>query len=433
MKGKRNITFKYFYKLTDNGHHLFTQQKKLFIDLVESIRLTKSQARRIILHAAGLSKRAQFGKGKEAVYKLIAQLGFIQIDSNSVVERAHHHSIASRVPDYKPEWLDELQAEGRIFEFWTYSAGYIPMHDYRFSLPVKQTFQDRRKTFTQAELNLMKKVLDRVSREGQLMARDFENDRVTKSSGWWDWRPSKIALERLHFDGSLMTVKRKGFQKVYDLPENIVSPDVDVTIPSPQEFARHVIRRSLQAMGIAYAKEIAFSARYVKPPIKTELQHLIDTGEICQVDVEGLKGSPIYMLSAYKRKKITLTGEAFILSPFDILNVYRHRLRDFFDFDYQVECFVPQPKRKYGYFSLPVLIGETFVARMDSKADRKQRTLIIHNLHFESIKITKEMAAKISTAIKTFATFNQCETIVIKKSNDKSLLNFIRKAVTTDV
>lgn len=399
---------------------------------MDSIRLTKSQARKIILHAAGLSKRAQFGKGKEAVYKLIEQLGFVQIDSNSVVERAHHHSIASRVPDYKPEWLDQLQAEGKIFEFWTYAAGFIPMHDYRFSLPVKENFKDRRKSLPQAELNMMKKVLDRISREGQLMARDFENDRVTKSSGWWDWRPSKLALERLHFEGSLMTVQRKGFQKVYDLPENIISGDIDITVPSPEEFARHVIRRSLKAMGIAYAKEIAYSARYVKPPIKTELQNLIDAGEICNVEVAGLKGSPIYMLSEYKRKKITLTGEAFILSPFDILNVYRHRLRDFFDFDYQVECFVPQPKRKYGYFSLPILIGETFVARMDSKADRKQRTLIIHNLHFENLKVTKPMIGKICNAIKTFATFNQCNMIIVKKSNEKSLIKIIKEAVAPD-
>ena len=133
------------------------------------------------------------------------------------------------------------------------------------------------------------------------------------------------------------------------------------------------------------------------------------------------------MLPEYKNKKINLSGDAFILSPFDVLNVFRHRLRDFFDFDYQVECFVPQAKRKYGYFSLPILIGDTFVARMDSKADRKQQTLTIHNLHFESVKLTKAMVARICDAIKIFAKFNQCDTIIIKKSNDKSLLKAIQK------
>src|SRR5260221_5927320 len=194
--------------------------------------LTKSQARKIILHAAGLSKRAQFGKGKEAVYKLIDHLGFVQIDTNYVVERAHHHAIASRVPDFKPEWLEQLQADGRIFEFLTYASGYIPMHDFRFSLPVKASFLSRRKPLTQPEINLMNKVLDRISREGPLMVGDFENDRVAISSGWWDWRPSKIALERLYLEGRLMTTPGKEFQKVYDLPTNIVPGDIDRIMPT---------------------------------------------------------------------------------------------------------------------------------------------------------------------------------------------------------
>jgi uncharacterized protein YcaQ len=104
-------------------------------------------------------------------------------------------------------------------------------------------------------------------------------------------------------------------------------------------------------------------------------------------------------------------------------------LRDFFDFDYQIECFVPQAKRKYGYFSLPVLVGDTFFARMDSKADRKQGALTIHNLHFEPLKLTRPVIVKISDAITAFAKFNQCETVSIKKSNDKQALKAIRDAL----
>ena len=304
--------------------------------------LTKSQARKIILHAAGLSKRAQFGKGIEAVYKFIDHLGFVQIDTNYVVERAHHHAIAARVPDYKIELLDQLQADGKIFEFWTFAAGYIPLHEFRFSLPVKESFQARRKDLTQAEITTMRNVLDRIGREGPLMARDFENDRVTKSLGWWDWRPSKIALERLHLDGRLMTIRKKNFQKVYDLPENVISKDIDTTMPTPEEFARHLIRRSLKALGIAYMKDIAFSGRYVKNVIKQELEMMVQEGEVCTVEVTGVTGGTLYMLSKNKNKKITLSNDAFILSPFDVLNVLRHRLKNFFGFDYQVECFVPQ-------------------------------------------------------------------------------------------
>jgi uncharacterized protein YcaQ len=392
--------------------------------------LTRSQARKIILHAAGLSKRGQFGKGREAVYKLIDHLGFVQLDTNYVVERAHHHAIASRVPDYKLEWLEELQADGRIFEFFTSDSGYIPMHDFRHSLPVKEGFLSRRKPLTQAEINLMNKVLDRVTREGPLMVKDFDNDRLEASSGWWDWRPSKMAIERLYLDGRLMTTRKKNFQKVYDLPMNIIPDDIDTTMPTPEEFARHVIRRSLRSLGIAYAKEMAWRARYVKDNlVKKELEKLVEEGEICNVAIEGLKTAPLYMLPGYKNKKIQLSDDAFILSPFDTLNVFRHRLRDFFDFDYQIECFVPQAKRKYGYFSLPVLVGDTFFARMDSKADRKQGALTIHNLHFEPLKLTRPVIVMISDAITAFAKFNQCETVSIKKSNDKQALKAIRDAL----
>src|ERR1700748_3442632 len=111
--------------------------------------LSRSQARKIILHAAGLSKRGQFGKGREAVYKLIDHLGYIQVDTNYTVERAHHHAIFSRVPDYRPEWLEELQADGPILQFFTADSGFQPIHNYRFSLPVKQGFANYRKPLTQ--------------------------------------------------------------------------------------------------------------------------------------------------------------------------------------------------------------------------------------------------------------------------------------------
>jgi uncharacterized protein YcaQ len=389
--------------------------------------LTRVQARKIILHAAGLSRRAPFGKGREAVYKLIDHLGFVQIDTNYVVERAHHHAIATRVPGYKPEWLTELLADGRIFEFFTSDAGYMPMQDFRFSLAVKQGFATGRKPLTPPEINLMQKVLDRIEREGPLMVKDFDNDRQEASSGWWDWRPSKVALERLYLDGRLMVTRTKDFHKVYDLPVNLLPGDTDTTMPTPEAYARYIIRRCLQSMGIAYAKEMAWRARYVKNNmVKQELEKMAAEGEVCRVAIEGFTSAPLFMLPAYKKKKIELSGDAFILSPFDTLNVFRHRLRDFFDFDYQIECFVPAPRRKYGYFSLPVLVGDTFVARMDAKADRKQRVLTVLNLHFEPVKLSKPVTAKIVEAIKTFAQFNQCEGIVIKKCNNKQQLKAIR-------
>jgi uncharacterized protein YcaQ len=394
------------------------------------ITLSIPQARKIILHAAGLAQPAQFGTGPEAVYKLIDHLGYIQIDTNYVVERAHHHSIAARVPDYEPDWLYDLQEDGRIFEFFMSDSGFMPMHDFRFSLVVKDSFGTNRKPQSRAEINLMEQVLDRVGREGPLMVTDFDNDRQEASSGWWDWRPSKVALERLYLDGSLMTTRRRDFKKLYDIPLNLIPDGTDTTMPTPEEYARHVIIKTLTALGIASAKEMAWRARHVKNNlVKKELEKMAAEGLVCTVTIDGLKTAPHFMLPAYQHQEVRLSGDAYILSPFDILNVFRHRLKLFFDFDYQVECFVPAPKRKYGYFSLPVLVGDTFVARMDAKADRKKKVLIIHNLHFEDVDLDETQLHKLADALKRFVGFNQCRDVVISKSNHEDYLRVIVDAL----
>ncbi|WP_343690965.1 crosslink repair DNA glycosylase YcaQ family protein [Chitinophaga sp.] len=392
---------------------------------MEATVLTKPQARKIILEAAGLARKAQFGKGIEAVYKLIDHLGFVQLDTNYVVERAHHHVMAARIPDYKNEWLTDLCEEGRVFEYFTSDAGYQPMTDYRFSLPVKEAFKNQSNPSTPAENQLMRQILDQVERDGPVMVGDFENDRQEASTGWWDWRPSKVALERLYFRGYLMISRTKTFQKVYDLPINLVPQDTDLTLPTDEEYARFVIKRTLGALGIASPKEMAWRARRVKGNlVKKELQKMAQSGEVTPVTVEGLKG-PYYMLPTQK-KNIKLSNEVFILSPFDILNVFRHRLKDFFDFDYQVECFVPAPKRKYGYFSLPILAGDTFIARMDAKADRKQKVLIVHNIHFEDVDLDEQTIAKLVASLQAFVKFNGCREITFTKSNNKKYLKQIK-------
>ncbi|MEO6286925.1 MAG: crosslink repair DNA glycosylase YcaQ family protein [Dyadobacter sp.] len=388
---------------------------------MESITLTIPQARKIILHAAGLARKAQFGTGIEAVYRVIDHLGFVQLDTNYVVERAHHHVMAARIPDYETEWLGELCSDGSVFEYFTSDAGYLPMHDFRFSLPVKRAFNSQRAPLTQPEINLMKEVLDRAEREEKLTVSDFENDRLEASSGWWDWRPAKVALERLYLDGKLMISRTRNFQKVYVLPVDLVPQETDLTMPTDEEYARFVIRRTLGALGIAYAKEMAWRARYVKGNlVKKELEKMARAGEVKTVTVEGLKG-PLYMLPD-QEMHAEISNDVFILSPFDILNVFRHRLKDFFHFDYQIECFVPAPKRQYGYFSLPILAGDTFIARMDAKADRKQKVLIVHNIHFEPVDLDAITIEKLIQSLKAFVRFNQCRDIVFKKSNHETYL-----------
>jgi uncharacterized protein YcaQ len=393
---------------------------------MEAIVLNRSQARKIIIHAAGLSKKAPFGTGIDAVYKVIDHLGYVQLDTNYVVERAHHHAMFARVPDYQTEWLAELGEQGDIFEYFTSDAGFLPMHDFRFSLPVKKAFETKGTSLTKRESDLMNQILDDVERDGSVMVGDFENDRVEASSGWWDWRPAKVALERLYLEGKLMISRNSAFQKVYHLPLDLVPQDTNQTMPTGEEYARYIINRTLGALGISSVKEMAWRSRRVQGNlIKKELEKMVQAGEVIPVIVDGVKGL-LYILSSTDIN-IGIKEEVFILSPFDTLNVFRARLKDFFDFDYQIECFVPAPKRKFGYFSLPILAGEKFIARMDAKADRKQKTLIIHNLHFEPIEIDEKTIDKFVYNLKEYTLFNKCRDVVFKKSNNSDLLALISK------
>ncbi|RYY59212.1 MAG: winged helix-turn-helix domain-containing protein [Chitinophagaceae bacterium] len=398
---------------------------------MDTLILDQSQARKIVLHAAGLAKPAQFGRGKEAVFKLIDHLGYVQLDTNSTVERAHHHTIFARVPDYRTEWLTELQADSRIFEYLTSDSGFIPVEDYRFTLPSKKSFTDRYAAISAAEKNAMDRVLSRIEREGPLMLKDFENDRMEASSGWWDWRPAKVALERLYFSGQLMVTRDKTFHKIYDLPNNLVPRQTDRTEPSAEEFARFCIGRFLKALGIAAANELAWKARFAKNNlVKKELEKMTDEGKVLRIAIDGKKTRPLYMLPTYRNKKISILDTAFILSPFDPLNVFRQRLKEVFDFDYQVECFVPAPKRKYGYFSLPVLLGDRFIARMDSKAERKEAVLTIHNLHFEEDRLNDDDLSILGRAMSDFAVFNQCRRITVSKTNKPGYLKKLKPHFT---
>ncbi|WP_316802496.1 winged helix-turn-helix domain-containing protein [Pedobacter nototheniae] len=392
---------------------------------MEPVNISKSLARRIILNAAGLARPAQFGYGISAVYKLISHLGFVQLDTNYVVERAHHHMLFTRVPDYQIRWLAELCEEGKIFEYLTSDAGYLPMDDFRFSLPIKEAFKANSKTLDKPMLNLMEEIMDRVERDGPVMVGDFENDRIEASTGWWDWRPAKIALERLYLEGRLMITRDRKFHKSYDVPLNLVPEETNLSTPTAEEFARFVIRKTLSALGIASVKEIAWRARRVKGNlVKVELEKMVQKATVILVNVDGIKGQ-LYML-AEQKLDIDISDEVFILSPFDVVNVFRHRLFGFFGFDYQIECFVPAPKRRYGYFSLPVLAGEVFIARMDAKADRKKKVLMVHNIHFEEIEIDKQVLAKFINALKLFVSFNECHDITFGKTNKQHYLDAIK-------
>ena len=334
-----------------------------------SIQITKktdlARLRRIALGAQGLVRAAEFGRGLSGARKAITHIGYVQIDTISVVERAHHHVFRSRVPNFKPDMTNRLLKDRSVFEYWSHAAAFLPMHDYRYSLPYKHAIKSgKRHWFRSRDKKLMQELLTRIEKEGPLRSRDVEDAKGT-AAGWWDWKPAKRALEQLYMQGDLMISARDGFQKNYDLPERVLPVDVDTSVPSDLEFAEHILDQQLRCHAFVSLKGITYSRR------NAEL-------------LKAVKASVLDRLAAGTLDQLTLpSGEQFvcrtglldentprvldklrILSPFDNAVIQRERLRSIFDYDYQIECYVPEAKREFGYFCLPLLYRDQFVGRV---------------------------------------------------------------------
>lgn len=398
-------------------------------------KISKSEAVKLVLNSQLLNGKSKTAKGKKGFAEIIDKLGYVQIDTISVINRAHHHVLWTRKHDYSEKHLHDLQTKDKlIFEYWTHAMSFVPMKDYRFSLHRMNNFNNPKSNWLKYRYNQSKKyfepVLDRIKNEGMLSSSDFENEDGHKAGNWWEWKPVKTALEYLFWRGDLMIAERRGFQKYYDLRERVLPEDVDTTLPTEHELNRFFIMRALRALGIATEKEIQ---KFMQPgkadvsdlqvtnrkTMHNVINEMCEAGEIIPLLIETDHKVINYALPdtlANINKKNNVTHNVYILSPFDNLIIQRDRTKRLFDFDYTIECYLPEYKRKYGYFVLPFLWGNEFVGRLDSKADRKSKKLIINNLVFENeFDDYDNFLPGFKDQLDKFARFNGCEKIVIKK------------------
>lgn len=380
------------------------------------MQLTLKQAQKIAISAQKLHEPAPFGKGKKAVLKAIEHLGYVQIDTISVVERAHHHVLWSRIPDYQPTYLNDLQVHDRkIFEYWSHAAAYLPFRDYRYCLPRMEAIASGKRHWFQRDLKVMKQVLARIQAEGPLQAKDFEMPKGRKAAGWYEWKPAKRALEQLFMEGALMIRERRGFQKVFDLTERVLPANVDCSTPSMHEYALYLVRQSLRTHGIASVAEMRYLRKDTQSAILAALLELEQTGEILPVTINGIRKTDYFAFKKEIQKSLALSSPdngLCILSPFDNFIIQRKRLQALFNYDYQVECYVPAAKRKFGYFCLPLLWREGLVGRVDLKADRSAKTLLVQSVHWEPhTKLTSLIRKAFESSLQQFALFNGCERI----------------------
>jgi hypothetical protein len=378
------------------------------------------QARSLVLYSQGLLA-PKFGKGKEGALTAIIHLGYVQIDSLAVIARAHHHTLWSRLPGYSEKLLTELSEKDKaVFEYWSHAAAFLPMADYRFTLPRKKAYEQGKSHWFEQDKKLMQYVLDRIKAEGPLRSKDFEHKQEREgAAGWYEWKPAKRALEQLFMAGKLMVARRQGFQKVFDLTERVLPASVDTSFPDTAEYSLHLIHKAVQAHGIINESEIIYLRSSLKTQVKKALKLLLDQGELIEVSIAGLEKMFFITAPEYLRvlEKAQIKEQVHFLSPFDNLVIQRKRLSNFFGFDYLIECYLPEAKRKYGYFTLPVLFGDKFVARFDPKADRKAKIFYVKSLHFEkNFKPDQQFKALFNEKLNEFAIFNGCEKIVFEQS-----------------
>jgi uncharacterized protein YcaQ len=224
-------------------------------------------------------------------------------------------------------------------------------------------------------------------------------------------------LETLLSIGELMISERRNFQRIYDLRERVLPEGTDTTEPDGEAWGRFEVRRMLRGHGVATIGEVRGKGRSV---IAEAVEEMVGSGEVTPVEIDGLGDEAYYALSALLEvasRRRRSRPRVHILSPFDSVVIRRRWLERLFGFDYKIECYVPAPKRKYGYFCLPILWGEQFVGRMDPKADRKQKVFIVRKLIFEpDFKDYDGLLPALATKLQAFCAFNGCDRIVIEES-----------------
>lgn len=341
--------------------------------------------RQLALASQGLGGRKRFGKGLAGTLAAIEHLGYVQIDTLSVVERAHHHVLWNRVPGYSSQYLNQLSSAGKIFEYWFHAAAYLPMRDFRFALPRMLSFRrDESPYFRSVDKALMAEILARVRGEGMLKTRDLKES--TKGKGvWWDHGPGRRALDKLFMQGDLMIRERNGMEKLYVLPEQLLSPDVNQQEPTVDEMAAYLLDNTMRAHGVFTFGQLLHlrTGKPLRNAMRELLQARLEQSALHRLDDPAHPDTYAVVAKPRAERLSRESAEVRLLSSFDNAVIHRERLAQMFHFDYRLESYVPAAKRKYGYFCLPILWQGEFVGRIDCKADRGAARFYVHNRYLE--------------------------------------------------
>ncbi|WP_439817875.1 winged helix-turn-helix domain-containing protein [Zavarzinia sp. CC-PAN008] len=349
--------------------------------------LSLKAARRIAIAAQGLAEPRPVAPTARHVRRTIERLGLLQIDSVSVLARAHYLPLFSRLGPYDREHL-EAAAWGRprhLFEYWAHEASLLPL---RFQPLLRWRMAAARDgqgiygglaRFAAERRPYVDQVLDEIVKRGPTIASDLDGEKG--EGGWWGWSERKRALEWLFWAGHLTTATRRGFERVYDLPERVIPRAIlETPTPTRADAERALLLHAAEALGVATAGDLRDYFRQGPEAAKARLPELVEMGALVPVKVEGWSQPAFLHAEARKPRRVEARA---LLAPFDPLVWERSRTERLFDFHYRLEIYTPQHKRVHGYYVLPFLLGEHLVARVDLKADRAAGTLRVHAAHAE--------------------------------------------------
>jgi uncharacterized protein YcaQ len=342
--------------------------------------LTKAQAKRIWLHAQRLTTSAPFGGGAEATRAAVEHLGYVQIDTINVIERSHHHILWSRIPAYRRQDLRQAQSVDKtVFEYWTHALSYVPTRDLRFFVAaMKRHRREGQKWFSSVSTADLRKVLTLIRRDGALTIRDIDDDvLVEKEHLWASRKPSKRALQLAFYTGVLTIGERNGMLKTYELMERHFGWDKPPKAASANEMSDYLLDRALRSQGIVSLDSVCYHAAKSKPAIRRLIESRVRRNELVPVALEGAGKLEHWARPDAIETQAPAPEMVHILSPFDPLIIQRRRTHLFFDYEHRFEAYVPKEKRVFGYFALPVLVGDNIVAAVDLKADRQKQKLLV--------------------------------------------------------
>jgi uncharacterized protein len=363
----------------------------------------------------------------------------LQIDTISVVARSPYFVLFSRLGAYRPEWLDELLAEGALFEYWAHEACFLPIEHYplfrhRMLDPHAMGWKYRTEWVAKHRHEL-DRVLEYLRANGAVRSADFARRDGAGPSGWWGWKPEKRALESLFTAGEVMVARRQSFQRVYDLRERVHPSWDDAQLPARAEVERRLVLEAVRALGITTARWVADYYRMHRGTTPRIVEELAAGGELLRASVAGWKdaayvhpaNAALAERAAGGGVRCTLTT---LLSPFDPLVWDRARTRALFGFDYALECYTPAPKRRYGYYVLPVLRRGELVARLDAKAHRRERIFEVKSLHFEErVRATDALIADVGAAIRDAAAWHDTPEVTVLRTSPARLRRALQSAV----